>query len=340
MHSSELKKFLDYTDKKITPIMKEFLSLYADKKNKEVIFYQISTGGKRLRPALAIACCNMLGGKEKDVLYPAASLEIFHNYTLIIDDIIDNSNSRRKMPTLWFKFGKSIADLVGVDYMASLFEGVYRSKKPREISEILIKAMKGLTDGEILDVLFEQDNRDNEPFVRENRYKEITENDYFKMVRKKTAELMEVSCKIGGLMADADNKELELLADYGFNLGMAFQIQDDILDIFGVEKIFGKKIGKDIIEAKRGNIVILHALKEFSTKDKKRFLSIFEKKKKTQKEVAEAIRLIKKTKGFLKATDIKVNFIKKAKKSLALLPKNKWNDFLTTLAEFVIEREK
>lgn len=340
MNSSELKKILNYTDKKITPIMKGLLSLHVDKDNKELVFYQISTGGKRLRPALALACCNMMGGKEKDILYPAATLEIFHNYTLIIDDIIDNSSSRRKRPTLWFKFGKSAADLAGVDYVASLFEGINRSKRPKEISESLTKAMKGLTDGEILDVLFEQDNRDEEPFIRDNRYKEINEKDYFKMVRKKTAELMEASCEIGGLIANASKKELGLLKSYGFNLGMAFQIQDDILDIFGKEKVFGKKIGKDIIESKRGNIVILYALKEFSDKDRKKFLSIFKKKNKTKKEVIEAIKLIKKTKGFSRATDLKKDFNEKAKKNLAFLPKNKWNDFLTTLAEFVIEREK
>jgi len=340
MNLSELKKFLDYTEKKINPIMEGLLSLYVDKENKETVYYQISTGGKRLRPALAIACCNMLGGIEEDVLYPAASLEILHNYSLIIDDIIDNSALRRKKPTFWFKFGKSIADIIGIDYASALFEGTNRSKKSKEVSEILSRAMKNLTDGEILDVLFEKTGREDEPFVRKNRYKKITEKDYFKMVSKKTAELIKASCEIGALMANASKRESELLINYGFNLGMAFQVQDDILDIFGTEKLFGKEIGKDIIESKRGNIVILYSLKELSVPDKKMFLEILNKRNKTKKEVKTAIQLIKKTKGFSKATSLKKDFIQKAKRNLSFFPKNQWNKILKTIADFVIKRAR
>ena len=203
MTHSELKKILEYTSKSIDPVMKELLISYIDERTQEVVSYQVSTGGKRLRPALAIICCKMLGGNLEDVLYPAACLEILHNYTLIIDDIVDKSKSRRKEPTLWFKYGKSIAEITTLDYAAALLKGISLSKKSLEVSDVLTRTMKLLTDGEILDLLLEQPNRDNEPFLDANRYQEITEKDHFEMVHKKTTELIKASCEIGGLLAGA-----------------------------------------------------------------------------------------------------------------------------------------
>jgi len=336
----ELKKFLNYTAKKIHPVMKELLNSDVDRKNKEVVYYQISTGGKRIRPSLAIASCKMLGGKLEDVLYPAASLEVLHNFSLIIDDIVDNSTLRRKNPTCWFKFGRSITQIISINYSAAIFQKIHQSKKSADISEILAKTMKAIVDGEILDVLFEQSGRNDEPYVKNNRYKKITKRDYFKMANKKTASMIQASCEIGGLVAGASKKELELLRKYGVNFGMAFQIQDDILDIFGKQKLFGKKPGRDIAEGKLGNIVILLAFKELSSLDKKRFLKIIRKKKISSKDVKGAIRLIKKTKSLSEASALGKGFISEAKRNLELLPKNKWNDILKAMADFVIEREK
>ncbi len=340
MTYSELKKFLNYVDLKIQPIMKELLNSSVDRKYKKVLYYQILTGGKRIRPALAIASCKMLGGKLEDVLYPAASLEILHNLCLIIDDMIDRSVLRRKELTYWSKFGKSIAEIVSIDYSAALFQGANRSKKPIEVSEIMAKTMKAIVDGEILDVLFEQSGREDEPFVQSNRYQKITEKDYFKMVSKKTASLTRASCEIGGLVAGAKKKELEFLKKYGLNFGMAFQTQDDILDIFGKPELFGKEFGRDIIEGKLGNIVILFAFRDFSSLGRKRFLKIIRKKKVAKKDIKEAIKLIKKTNAFLEASALGKSFIYEAKKNLNLLPRNKWNDILRTMANFVVEREK
>ena len=180
MNSLEVKNFLNSTAKKINPMMKELLVSYVDIKNRKAVNYQISTGGKRVRPALAVASCKMLGGKLEDVLYPAVSLEILHNYSLIIDDIIDNSKLRRKEPTCWFKLGRSIAQCMGIDYSAAIFQGANRSKKPVEISELLAKTMKTLVDGQILDLLFEQSGRDDESYIKQNRYQRITDYNYFK----------------------------------------------------------------------------------------------------------------------------------------------------------------
>jgi geranylgeranyl diphosphate synthase, type I len=335
-----LNEFLEDSTKRIEPIVEELLLSYVDEKNKKAVRYQILTGGKRLRPALALVVCYMLGGKTEDVLYPAASLEILHNYSLIIDDIVDKSPLRRKEPTCWFKLGKSTAECISIDYSAAIFQGANRSKKPVEVSELLAKTMKVLVDGEILDILFEQSGRSNEPYIKENRYDKVTDEDYFKMVSQKTAALVQASCEVGALTAGAKEKDLEKIREYGLNLGMAFQIQDDILDIFGSQKSFGKRKGQDIAEGKLGNIVILFACREFSPQDKKNFLEIIKKNNVNNREIKEIIEKIKKTNALSLSSDKAREFIDKAKKSLEVLPQNKWNEILNEIADFVIKREK
>ena len=333
-----LEKIFQGYSKLVEPIIEKTLTSFVDRRHRELVRYQITTGGKRIRPALSIICCQMMGGKTKDILYPAAGLEILHNYTLIVDDIIDHSTFRREQPTCWYKFGKSIAECVGVDYAASLFQTIKSCPKADEISELFAKTMKSVVDGEVLDILFEQKGREQEPYISKHRYKNVSLNNYLKMVSKKTASLIEASCLIGGICAKARKKELIFLKEYGSNLGIAFQIQDDILDIFGKKSLFGKKIGKDIIERKLGNIVVAFALQEFSSKEKKEFLSILKKDKIEQKDLKRALKIISQTGAKERAYDFGKKFINKAKQSLESLPPNKWNNLLREIANFVLER--
>ncbi len=335
-----LALFLEKTAKIVEPKIKEVLDSCVDRKTQKLISYQILTGGKRLRPALAIASCQLLGGKVEDVLYPAVGLEISHNYTLIVDDIIDNSTLRRDKPTVWAKFGRAIAECIGVGFAAAIFQAANLSKEPTKISEIFAKTMKTIADGEILDILFEQQGREEEPYVVKNRYLKITEKDYFKMVSKKTAALFQICCEIGGICAEGKEEQIRALRDYGFNLGVAFQIQDDILDIFGEEKAIRQKVGKDITERKGGNIVILFALRELSEIEKEKILKIMRKRKIKSRDIEEAMKLIKKTNSFQKAHRLGKDFVGKAKKNLDLLPKNDWNKILAEIADFTMERKK
>jgi geranylgeranyl diphosphate synthase type I len=324
----------------VDPKIKEILNLSVDKKTQKLVNYQIAVGGKRLRPALTIASCLACGGKIEDALYPAAGLEILHNCTLIYDDIIDNSNLRRGEPTTWFKFGKSIAECVGIDYAAAIFQAANKSKYSLEISEIFARTMKKIVEGEILDILFEQSGREDEKYIIENRYNGITEKDYLKMVSKKTASLIQACCEAGAISAKSKKSEIDALKNYGFNLGIVFQIRDDVLDIFGEEKEFGKKIGKDIEERKLGNIIVFYALKELSQKQKERFLVILRKNKIKNKDIKEALKLISKTKAKEKSFLLGEKYIKKAKENLKSLSQNDWNKFLAEIADFTIKRVK
>jgi geranylgeranyl diphosphate synthase type I len=326
--------------KLVNPVIEKILVNSVDKKFHELVLYQTSTGGKRIRPALAIVCCKMFGGKINDVLYPAAGLEILHNYTLIIDDLVDDSYLRRGKQTTWAKFGKSLAQCVGFYYPAAVFQSIKNLKNQKRISEIFAKTIKIVSNGEILDILFERMGREDEPYIIKNRYKNISEKDYLDMVGKKSAFLIKSSCEIGGICARAKAKEISILGSYGFNLGTAFQISDDILDIFGDEEKFGKQIGKDIQDRKASNIVVVYAMKKLPEDDKKKLNKIFEKKEILQSDIQEAINLIKKTPALEMAETLREVFIKKAKENLKLLPQNQWNNLLSDMIDFVANREK
>jgi len=289
---------------------------------------------------LAILSCMVCGGKIKDVLYPAAGLEILHNYSLIIDDIIDDSGIRRNRLTMWAKFGRSTAECIGIAYSAAAFQAANRSKKPVEVSEIFAKMIKTLVEGEILDNFFDIKKRKEEIYIIQNRYKKVELSDYFDMIAKKTATFLQVCCEIGGLCSDASKSQIESLKKIGFCFGMAGQIKDDILDVFGEEKIIGKKVGKDIMQGNRGNIAVLIAMEELSGKDKTVFCKVLRKDKITDKDVKVAIKLIKKTDSYRKSMEIGRDYIAKAKKELSFLPQNKWNDGLSKFADYIIERDK
>lgn len=334
-----LASYLDRLDALIQPAIVELLGDGVDSRNHEAVFYQSLAGGKRLRPALAVMSCELLGGELEDVLYPAAALEILHNCTLIIDDIIDHSDFRRNRPTVWKKYGKSIAKCISMSYASSIFQGAARTRKGALLTEHFARTLKSVVDGEILDILFERSGRDDEPFVENNRYETVTREDYINMIRHKTATLIKASCEVGGLCAGGSNKDLEALGEYGFNIGMAFQIRDDILDIFGDEKEFGKKIGKDIFEKKMGNIVIIFALEELGSRTDNLLVKILETERPvTDEGVREAIGLISGTAAQAKAFELCRSYIDESLSVLEQLPQNQAGELLRDMANFIFSR--
>ncbi len=335
-----LENLLKEISKKTEPLSKKLLESYVEKSFHDLVNYQVSTGGKGLRSALTLISGRMMGIKEKDVIHPAAGIEILHNSTLITDDIIDHSNVRRGKSTVWKQYGQSVAECMIMDYVATFYLAANSSPEPQKIVEIYTKTLKTIVDGEILDILFEQGDRDNEPYVYKNRYREVSLESYFQMVSKKTAILFQSCCEIGGICAGVSKKNLKNLKEFGYNLGIAFQIQDDILDIFGNEKRFGKKIGKDIEEGKLGNIVIFYALQGLASTKREKVLKNLQKKNINNKSIKEAIEFIKQTNAHRKAFHLGERYVEKAKKSLEKLPQNQWNKYLNTLADFAIERKK
>jgi geranylgeranyl diphosphate synthase type II len=201
----------------------------------EPIYYSMSMGGKRIRPVLTLIACDLFDGNIELALAPAIGLEIFHNFTLVHDDIMDNAPIRRGKDTIYRKWSISTAILSGDTMFAIACEYISRTH-PGALPAVLgifNQTAREVCEGQQMDMNFESDTQ-------------VTLHDYTEMIRLKTAVLLGCCLKIGSLVAGAGNKDAENLYHFGENLGIAFQIQDDLLDTFGDPSVFGKKTGGDI----------------------------------------------------------------------------------------------
>ena len=207
--------------------------------------YILSIGGKRLRPVLALMTCNLFSDKIDEAVIPAMGLEVFHNFTLVHDDIMDQAPVRRNFPTVHSKWNINQAVLSG-DVMAFIANDCFLKAPHRCMSKVLRvfnKAAIEVCVGQQLDIDFEK------AII-------VSEDEYLKMIELKTAVLLAASAKIGAIIGGADDKDSELLYEFGRNLGLAFQIQDDLLDIYGDIKVFGKIPGGDIISNKKTFLLV------------------------------------------------------------------------------------
>jgi geranylgeranyl diphosphate synthase, type II len=202
--------------------------------------YIISIGGKRLRPVMALMACNLFSDKIDDAILPAAGLEVFHNFTLVHDDVMDNADMRRGFPTVHKKWNLNHAILSG-DVMAFIANECFLQTPPNH----LVKVFKVFNKAAIEVCVGQQQDMDFE------RSTIVSQNEYLRMIELKTAVLLAASVKIGALIGGCEDKEADLLYEFGRNLGLAFQIQDDMLDIWGDSKVFGKTSGGDIAANKK-----------------------------------------------------------------------------------------
>lgn len=211
----------------------------------EPLSYILSIGGKRMRPALLLMACDLFGGDIDEALSPALAIEVFHNFTLMHDDIMDNAPLRRGRVTVHERWNQNVAILSG-DVM--LIEGYKLMMKVpdhllRQILDIFNETAVGVCEGQQIDMDFE---------VRGD----VAIDEYIEMIRLKTAVVLGGALKIGALIGGADKKDADLLSSFGENLGIAFQLQDDILDVYGDPEKFGKQVGGDIISNKKTYLLI------------------------------------------------------------------------------------
>ncbi len=201
----------------------------------EPIEYTLAAGGKRVRPQLAMIASQMFGGKDEEVLPAALALEVFHNFTLLHDDVMDKADVRRGRPTVHVKWNENTAILSG-DQMVieayKLLSGVPADKLPK-VLQLFNKMATEICEGQQYDVDFESQEH-------------VTIEEYLKMIRLKTSVLLANALQTGAYIAGADDQAQETLYQFGINIGLAFQIQDDILDVWGDPKTFGKAVGGDI----------------------------------------------------------------------------------------------
>lgn len=203
--------------------------------------YMIALGGKLLRPRLCLTTYALYKDRFEDsLLQPAAGLEVFHNFTLIHDDIMDNSSMRRGQPTVWSKWGENNAILSGDVMCIDSYKRMAKAPAAclKEVLDLFNTTAAQVCEGQQLDMEFEE-------------YAEVPMPKYMSMIGLKTAVLIACSAKMGALIAGASEDDCDNLYDYGYSLGLAFQVADDYLDVYGSAETFGKPIGGDIINNKK-----------------------------------------------------------------------------------------
>ena len=228
--------------------------------------YILNSGGKRIRPLLVLLSAKAVGGKFSAAYNAAAAVEMLHNFTLVHDDIMDNADKRRGRLTLHKKYDNSTAILVGDSLLSIAYEYLLKdcNGNSKQVISAFTNGLIEVCEGQSLDTDFED-------------RKNVSLAEYLLMIKKKTAAMAEMCCKIGALLGGGTNEQVKALGNFGLNIGIAFQIQDDLLDISADEKKFGKTIGGDLVEGKK-TFLFLEALEKSTGDDRRKLLKVIERK--------------------------------------------------------------
>lgn len=272
------------SDLDILQYQSDFLSYLASQKITrepknlyEPIDYILQLGGKRIRPILTLIASDIFSGDYKKALPAALAVEVFHNFTLVHDDIMDDAPLRRGHETVHEKWDINTGILSG-DAMLILAYQYFENYPPsvfQKLAKLFSKTALEVCDGQQLDVDFETRN-------------DVTINEYIKMITLKTSVLVAAALKMGAIVAEAYEEQAEHLYNYGLNLGIAFQLQDDYLDTFGDPETFGKQVGGDIIENKK-TFLYLKALEVASKEDQEKLYNLYNVE---QKNISEKIMIV------------------------------------------------
>ena len=260
----------------------------------EPVRYILSIGGKRIRPALVILACDMFDGDVASALIPAVAIEIFHNFTLLHDDIMDRSERRRGSPTVHVKYNENVAILSGdvMSILASRLMNQAPGVVLNVVHEVFTKTAMQVCEGQQMDMNFEE-------------VLSVSEEEYLTMIELKTAVLIAASLKIGAILGGSSQRDAEDLYEFGKNLGIAFQLQDDLLDTFGDPAVMGKNRGTDIVDNKK-TFLVIQALEAASPTQKEELIGWLKEKNFNPKEKIEAITAIFDALGVKKLTENRI----------------------------------
>ena len=241
-----MDKISSYQEK-VTQEIERFAKQVETQHPKELyapVNYILSLGGKRMRPALVLAACDIFGGDVDKAIPAALAVEVFHNFTLVHDDIMDKAPLRRNKPTVHKKWDECIAILSGDAMLVQAYQLLCKTDLPvlPKLLDVFSKTAMHVCEGQQLDMNYEKAHKISIP-------------QYLHMIQLKTAVLLAASLKIGALAGGAREEDAQHLYEFGNNLGIAFQLQDDILDVYGDER-FGKQVGGDIISNKKTWLLI------------------------------------------------------------------------------------
>lgn len=291
--------------------------------------YLIKAGGKKFRPALTLLSCQAVGGKPEKALKAAAAIELTHTFSLIHDDIMDNDDTRRGKPAVHKVWCEPLAILAGDSLFAKSFELLSQSAEDNIAYERVVDALQVLTnscinicEGQALDMAFEDTFN-------------VTKDEYMNMIYKKTGDLITASTTIGAIMGGASSNEIQALRTYGKQIGLAFQIQDDYIDLTGDESI-GKPVGSDLVEGKK-TLMVVYALEKANKEDHDRLVELLEAN--DESIIPEAMEILEKYGAINYARSKAYDCVIESKQALSILPDSDAKDALFKLADFVFTRK-
>ncbi|MBK8353431.1 MAG: polyprenyl synthetase family protein [Saprospirales bacterium] len=291
--------------------------------------YFLGIGGKRLRPVLLLLSTEIFGGNVTDAMNAALAIEFFHNFTLIHDDVMDDAPLRRNFETIHQKYNLNTAILSGDVLMVKACEylGKLDDKYFRTCFDIFTKTAIEVCDGQQYDIDFES---------KQN----VTHVDYIEMIRLKTSVLLAASMKIGAIIGNANNEDADLMYEYAENLGIAFQIQDDILDCFGDEKLVGKQPGGDIIQNKK-TLLLIEALERSKTNNDNQLTQIItDKHIENHQKINSVLKIFDQYKIKEFAVQQRNSYVEKSVKALAKINlDNTKKDVLKSLVDYLVVRD-
>lgn len=323
--------FDTYYDIYRRPVEKEIKKAFAKRKPGSLYLpadYILSSPGKRLRPVLVLASADAAGASPSSCLNAAVAVEMLHNFTLVHDDIMDNADTRRGLPTLHVKYDISTAILAGDSLLAIAYEYLLKdagAKGGRAVSSFTTGLIE-VCEGQSLDKEFE---------LRQA----VKVSEYITMITKKTAAMMQMCCELGAILSGAKEVYIQKMADYGRSLGIAFQIQDDLLDLLGDSGNTGKKCGGDLIEGKK-TFLFLTALKNSSGADKKDLELFIRNKGISESEINHFRDIFERTGAIAKSKKEIVRYSTKALENLSIIKNKGKREFFHELTFSLIRREK
>jgi len=327
-YEDKFKTFLDEERKIVDKRLSQSLKNRKPSSLYEPGYYIIEGGGKRLRPLLVLLAVKAVGGKLNKAYNAAAAVELLHNFTLVHDDIMDNANKRRNILTVHKKYDTNIAILAGDSLLSVAYEYLLKdcNGTAKKVLAAFTKGLVEVCEGQSLDKEFE---------LSEN----VSIEEYIVMIQKKTAAMIEMCCTIGAVIGGGDEKEVRSLANFGKNIGIAFQIQDDLLDITGDENDFGKFVGGDLVEGKK-TFLFLKALEVSEGTDKDRFLEIIKNKGVKPGQIQSYKELYQKLNVLEDAEKEIKHYTNLALKSIKKIKNEKYREYFALLADLLIKRRK
>ena len=292
------------------------------------IRYVLKSGGKRFRAVLLLLSCEAVGGQAKKALDAAAAIEILHNFTLVHDDVMDHAGLRRGLPSVPKKWDENVAILAGDEMIAQAYRTLLKTDSPnlRQILAVYTRALVEVCEGQGFDKEFEKEEK-------------ISLSRYFNMIKKKTASVIAASAEIGGLIGRGRGRQIRALREYGEQLGRAFQVRDDLLDVIGNEKEFGKKIGGDIQEGKK-TFLLVKAVQKADGADLRLLRMIKPSCRMNRRQISRIRRIYQSTGAIDSARREIGSSTRRAQRALQVLPESGPKSLLLRLSEQLLERTK